>query len=33
VVWFVATPLGMDVCYSSLTLEDVFIAIGNSGHV
>ncbi|XPE39382.1 Sir2 family NAD+-dependent deacetylase [Shigella flexneri] len=33
VVWFGEMPLGMDEIYMALSMADVFIAIGTSGHV
>lgn len=33
VVWFGEMPLGMDDIYHALSMADVFIAIGTSGHV
>lgn len=33
VVWFGEMPLGMDEIYMALSMADIFIAIGTSGHV
>lgn len=33
VVWFGEMPLGMDEIYHAISMADVFIAIGTSGHV
>ncbi len=33
VVWFGEMPLGMDEIYTALSMADIFIAIGTSGHV
>lgn len=33
IVWFGEMPLGMEVIYQALSVVDIFIAIGTSGHV
>ena len=32
-MWFGEMPLGMDEIYMALSMADIFIAIGTSGHV